>query len=168
MIKLLVFIIALSALALPVVKRIRRRLAEQKLKENPPELVRLLVKLPADAEKTNERMMRFWERVHKLLPNDDKLLATNQNVLHAGLIGEGGPPGHGSRVWFGVWCPKELAERVEMTLVECYHSEVQITELKPEDDPFLQYVLKHRELRQWQAAQAQARASASAHDEEED
>lgn len=118
----------------------RARVDLQKLRENPPEKIGLLVRLPRESEKSNVKMTRFFSRMERLMAHDAKKIPDNQNVISAALVGSGGGKGQAATVRFIVWSPPELAERVMMELQECYEGQAQITELGKEDDPLGQWL----------------------------
>jgi hypothetical protein len=147
---------------------LRRRAAEQALRDNPPPLARLLVRLPAESDRSNQKMSRFFSRLERILPYDEKKLADNTNVIHVALIGSGLATGQAPKVRFMLWCPPELIERVQLELVECYDGEAQILEMKDKDDPFLEYTSAVQARQAWEQQQAEAAAAAAETGEDED
>lgn len=143
----------------------RIRAKEQRLRDNPPVLARMVVRLPPEAERSNEKMTRFFSRLERLLPNDDEAVEQNTNILHAALIGTGRAEGQSPKVQYVIWCNPELMERVELELMDAYGGQAQILALKEEDDPFLGYVKDVRALQAWEEAQRQAEAEAKAEEE---
>lgn len=107
----------------------------QKLRDNPPRRISLLVRLPREAEESNLKMTRFFGRLERIIPHDPDAIASNENVISAALVGSGQGQGQAPYIRFMIWTPPEIAERVMMELQECYEGQAQITELKPEDDP---------------------------------
>lgn len=155
MIKILLIIIILgliAAAAIPIIKLIRRKRLEAALRENPPNVVRFKVRLPPDSDKSNTKMTRFWDRIHRQLPTDDESMEKNENVLHMAIIGEGSPIGQAPSVSFMVWCSPTLAERVEVALSECYENDAEITELPLEKDPIGSYVEAVRQQKAFEQA----------------
>jgi hypothetical protein len=142
-----------AVIGLYVHKVIKRRKLEQELRENPPELVHYVLKLPSDAAGTTTKMLRFWNRIHSQLGSDEKMLASNENVLHFTYLGIGTPQGQNPKVSFIVSCPSALSERVEIALSESYEGELEFQELADEKNPLLLEARKLQELAAWEKAQ---------------
>lgn len=138
---LILVLAALCWLGLKVYHASRRYLHLAKLRENPPPLVRFSVRLPAESEKSNHKMTRFYGRLHDLLPNDKRALKAQSNTVHMGLIGYGRPDGQAPNVRFVVWCHPDLAPAIQRNLIECYDGEAEVIAMRDEDDPFLRYLI---------------------------
>lgn len=157
---LIVLFFASCAIGVQVMKVMQRRAAERQLRDKPPAQVRFIAQLPLDADKTNQRMTRFFERLHRLLPNDPALLKSQENVVHFALIGEGGDTGQSTIVRFVVWCHPQMADRVQSAMSECYDPDLLVKELPPEKDPLFVYAEQVR--RKIAAADAQREAERAA------
>lgn len=144
------------AAGVQVAKVMRRRLAERRLLDNPPEQVRFVVQLPLDSDKSNQKMTRFFERLHRVLPRDEDQLQSQTNVVHFAVMGEGSRAGESTKVRFVVWCHPQLAERVQLTMAECYENDLLIKIMKPEDDPLWRYAEQVRRQRARSEIPAQA------------
>lgn len=156
---LIVFLGAAIAIAKPAIAMWKNRKAENALRADPPPMLRFQVKLPADSSQTNMMMSRFWDRIHRHLPNDDKILASNSNVLHAAIVGYGTEAGRAPRVCFMVWCHPDLAEKVQLDLSECYNDEVQILSVDEEKDPLGQWLQAYRADLEYQRQLSEAESS---------
>ena len=147
-------IILLAVIALMVVIGVmvwqwwKARVDLQKLREEPPKRIGLLVRLPKESEKSNIKMTRFFSRMERLMAHDPKSVASNQNVISAALIGSGGGQGQAPTIKFIIWSPPELAERVMLELQECYEGQAQVTELKPGEDPLGEWLDGYQSMQQ--------------------
>lgn len=141
------FLVFIGTIAFFIWQWWKARADLQKLRENPPQKIALLIRLPREAEKSNIKMTRFFARIERLVSHDKDAIATNDNVISAALVGSGKGQGQAPQVRFILWSPPELAERVMMELQECYEGQAQVTELKPEDDPLGSWLQSHSELR---------------------
>lgn len=128
----------------------RARMDLQRLRENPPERVAYLVRLPREAEQSNVKMTRFFARMERLTSHDSSAVPDNSNVVSAGLVGSGSAEGQMATVRFIIWTPVELADRVMLELQECYEGQAQVSELDTKDDPLGQWIDQHMQVREWQ------------------
>lgn len=166
---LVLFLLAVFFVARPILKRLKQRKLESALRENPPESVRFLVKLPPDSSETNQMMTRFWDRIHRHLPNDEKSIQENTNTVHAAIVGEGAGPGVAPKVFFLVWCHPSIADRVQLDLVECYNGEVQMITVDDRKDPLGRWTnlyRKHLDYQTQLATQAEASDASETSDDD--
>jgi len=168
MIVLIVVLLGAGWAAAQVMKFLRRRRMEQALRQNPPKLAQLMVRLPVEATSTNQSMTRFFDRLERLLPNDDKAVQQNTNVVHFTYLGKGREVGQSPLVSYILECPPELVDRVEVTLTECYGSDAQILLLKEKDNPFLAYIAATQARQAWEAEQQAQRAASDDADDDRD
>ncbi len=142
-----------AAAAVPVIRRLRLKAAEQALLDNPPARVSFQVKLPPDADGTNVKMTRAYERFLHALDAVDRDPAGQGDVLEIGLIGEGTVVGQAPKVRLVVRCAPELFDAVQRCLDEAYGSDSEIVEIDDEAHPLLAY---HRQAAEDRRLSAQA------------
>lgn len=150
---LAVILIVLVVLLVMAWQWFRVRAAQQALRENPPQRVALLVKLPKEAERSNVKMARFYARLERLISHDPDLVATNQNVISAALVGTGAGQSQVPLVRFLLWVPQDLNDRIQMELQECYEGQAQITELMVKDDPLTSWAENYKQYLRWEEEQ---------------
>jgi len=152
LVTILVVVIVLAVMAW---QWFRTRAAQQALRDNPPDRVALLIRLPKEAERSNVKMARFYARLERLTSHNPELIATNQNVVSAALVGTGAGQSQAPIVRFIMWVPREMNDRIQMELQECYEGQAQITELPVDEDPLTHWAEKHKEYMAWEAQQQQ-------------
>ena len=161
---LIFFVVIGVVIGVPLMRTLKRRRLEQQLLDNPPEMVCFKVKLPVEADKSNLKATRFWDRLAAVMPNDEKMVQSNENVIHAAYVAVGAGIGRANTIRFLVWCHPSLADRVQLALNECYDTEAEITEASAKDDPLFQYAEAVRVRRSWEQEQE---AAARVEDEDE-
>ena len=134
----------------------RTRARLQALRENPPQRVAFLVKLPKEAEKSNVKMARFYGRMERLMNHDPDAVPSNQNVISAALVGTGGAQSQAPTVRFLMWVPADMSERIQMELQECYEGQAQITELPIDKDPLTLWGDQYNQFLQWEREQQES------------
>lgn len=151
-----ILLVVFLTLAVMAWQWVRTRRAQQALRDNPPERVALLVRLPKEAERSNVKMARFYARLERLTSHNPESIPTNQNVVSAALVGTGAGQSQAPVVRFIMWVPRDMNDRIQMELQECYEGQAQITELPIEEDPLTHWAEKHKEYMAWEALQQEA------------
>lgn len=138
-VKIILTLLVFVWIATAIGRAMYRHWQENQLKKNPPKRVCFQVRVPADSQKSNQKMARVWERLWMILPHDSRNLGKNKNVIRMALIGEGAEVGASPTIRFLVWCPPHLVGKVQGTLEECYDG-AEVVEMLGEDDPFGHYI----------------------------
>lgn len=166
---LIVFGAIIAMIAVPIVRTMRLRAMEAELLANPPEVLHFKVRVPADTDKSNQKMVRAWERLHGALEQvaTEEAIRSNSNVIHAAIVGEGTGPGKQAKVTFVVSCPPHLADRCQLEIVECYAGDAEVVEMKPGDFVLQAYADSVRAYAAWEAETERLAREAEAAAEEQ-